>query len=69
MQTTNALLLASLLTIGGCATPNVPVSCPPPAPPPQVLTESASQGPGSMQRFESSLEKLRESLGKAMLAE
>jgi hypothetical protein len=65
MQTTNGMWLVLSASLVGCASVPAPVSCPPPAPKPQILQESRSTGPSLIERYESLLEKLRNSLEKA----
>lgn len=70
MPKTPLLLLPWLLIFSACATPvPVAVSCPPPDPLPEVLTQFPSKGPSLSERYELLIQELRDSLQKAIKPE
>lgn len=67
MKRSSLAVLATLSILSACAaTSPAAVSCPAPPPAPAVLLEPPSTGPTLMQQFESSLQKFRDRLKKAL---
>lgn len=70
MVRSSVCVLTMILWLSGCASP-VPlaVTCPPPPPVPQILTEPASTEPSLTQQLADLMQAFRESLVRAMRTE